>query len=126
MADDSIKVIASIQVENGEFFKFPKTGSGQLQFAQAAIGGGVPGSITVTTAEMDIDLSPLGTKGWVRLQNVDETNYVDWGPKSAGAMVPIGRMLPGEPALFRLNSAAILRMKANVASCKVQILAFEN
>jgi len=125
---NEVKVIAALQVANGTF-EFPKVGGSQLQFDQAAPGGGVPGSMEIPTTAGGtvVDLSELTTVGWAYFKNLDDTNYVQHGPEAAGAIVVYGRMEPGEPALFRLDPGiANLRMIANTAACLVQILVMED
>ncbi len=64
----------------------------------------------------------VGTYGWSWFQNLDATNYVQWGPTVAGAIAIIGRMNPGEPAgPFRLEPGIVLRMQAHTGACKVQV-----
>jgi hypothetical protein len=121
-----ITVIAALQIRNGNF-ELAQTGASRVSIDQTGVGGGVPGTVTVGVTEQDIDLSALTTLGIVRIVNLDTTNYVTWGPKDgSGNMLPIGRLKPGEPALFRLEPGITLRMIANTAACKVQILANEN
>ena len=125
---DEITVLAAISCLNGNF-RLPQIGSEQLTFDQAAQGGGVPGTVEIGTSEEDVDVSALTTEGWLWMRNLDDTNYVDWGPSSGGTspvMVAIGRMEAGESALFRLKPEVTLRMKANVAACVVQILVLED
>lgn len=123
---NEIKITSAIEVENGNL-KFPRHGGGQpLSFDQATLGGPYPGTIEIGTAEEVVSLSELTTLGWAKFINLDNTNYVTWGPESGGAMVPIGRMEPGEPAQFRIEPGITLRMQANTAACKVMILVFED
>lgn len=87
--------------------------------------------VSVGTAEEDMPIGDVGTEGWLLIRNIDPTNYVTWGPSSAGVMVPMGRLKPssdgkGEWALFRMDSTAILRWKANVAAVKVVMKLFED
>lgn len=125
---DEITVVASIAVENGNF-KLPTIGGDQVSVTQAAIGGGVPGTISIGTSEEDVDLSDLTTEGWLYMKNLDGTNYVEWGASTGGtspSMVQIGRLEAGEPAAFRMSPGAVLRMKADTAACMVQIMAMED
>ena len=86
----------------------------------------MPGTLTVPTAGVDVDLSALTTEGWVRLQNLDDANFVEWGPEVAAVFHPIGRLNAGEPALFRLSPGKTLHLKADTAACLVQVLACED
>lgn len=122
---NEIKVTASLKCSNG-YFEQPQIGSTQLKFDQTAIGG--DGAIVeIGTSEEDIDLSEITTLGWCYMRNLDTTNYVEWGKKDgSGNMQAIGRLEAGEPALFRMNPGVTLRMKANTAACKVQIIVLED
>jgi len=124
---DEIKVTASLQIDNTNF-SMPKIGGTQLTFDQTNEGGMVPGTVKVGSgAEEDISMTELTTPGWLWMKNLDASNYVQWGGKTtAGAMTTIGRMEAGEPALFRLDPSATLRMQANTAECKVLILVAED
>ena len=57
--------------------------------------------------------------GWCFLQNMDATNYVDYGVNDTGSLKAIGRLLPGEYALIRIKPSAQLMAQANVAAVKV-------
>lgn len=125
---DEIRVKASIKVENGEF-QFPEIGRSEVRVDQAAEGGGVPGTLSIGTSEEDVDLSALTTEGWLWMKNLDTTNHVQWGASTGGtfpSMVTIGRLEAGEPALFRMEPGATLRMKANSSACLVYIGAMED
>lgn len=106
--------------------------------------GPVPGAITVDTFGVDVDLTELTEPGAILLQNLDATNYVEWGlyEDANGLFLPIGELAPnGPPAFFYLSRNAFedyagtgtgttgplnrLRLKANTASCVVVVSAFE-
>ncbi len=120
-----IKVTASIQVDK-DTFHFPKIGGSQLSFDQNAVGGGVPGYVSVPAADTLIALTGIVTNGWAYFRNLDQANYVEYGPTAAGAIAVLGKMKPGEVGLIRLAPGVALRMRANTAACKVQILVFED
>ncbi len=99
----------------------------QVLVDQAAQGAHAPVVIVPHATEADLDLGDIVTPGLVMLRNLDSTNYVTWGPKDGNDdMEPIGRINPGEPALFRFDPAAQLRWQADTADVKVQVLALEN
>jgi len=83
-------------------------------------------TVSIGTSEQDVTFTDVTTLGWIYMLNLDAANYVEWGPKSAGVMVPLGRMQAGEPAVLRLDPGITLRMKANTAPVKVQFKAFGN
>jgi len=60
-------------------------------------------------------------QGYCGLVNLDGTNYVSFGPESAGAIVPAVKLLPGERHFFRWVPSAVYRWQSNTAICKVLI-----
>jgi len=120
---DEIRGSVALNVTNGSFL-FNKNIS--FNFDQAAIGGGNPGTVDVGTSEEVIALGDITTEGWCIIQNLDTTNYVDWGPTSGGSMVQVGRLEAGEFACLRLYPGLTLRMQANTSACKVEINVFED
>jgi len=121
---EEIKIRSGIEVTK-DSFKFADPNRPTLTFDMDGDGGGNPGVIDVGTSEEDVDLSEFATLGWVWMRNLDDTNYVTWGPKSGASMVALGRLEPGEPAgPFRLEPGITLRMVADTAACKVQVNAF--
>jgi hypothetical protein len=89
----------------------------QLMFAEA---------ITCTTADTAITFTGVTTQGYCMLQNLDTTNYVTFGPASAGAIVNFMRLKAGECAVFRLDPSCTFRVQANTASCKVLIKVYND
>lgn len=91
-----------------------------LKVTQAAIGAHCP-VVSVGTSEEDLSVGDVTTLGWLFLKNLDPTNYVTWGPKSAGAMVALGRIEPGECACLRLEPGITICWAANTAAVKVKV-----
>lgn len=105
--------------------------------------GPTPGAFTVDTFGVDVDLSQLTTPGLAWFHNMDADNYVEYGiyDPADDSFDPFGELLPGECFPIRLSrnfaeqyegtgtgtSAATkrLRFKANTASCRVRVDAFE-
>jgi len=118
-------IVASLNcsVVNGTFTADPNVPT--VEMVQTNAGGGNPGTVTVTTSEGDITIG-LTTPGICIIQNIDPTNYVEYGPKSGGAMVVFGKIKPGEFAFFRFGASVTLRCKANTASVKLRIQTFED
>lgn len=94
---------------------------GTVQVTQAAQGLHAP-TVSVGTSEEDLDIGDLGasTVGYLFMRNLDTTNYVQWGPKSGGAMVAVGRLKAGEVACLRVEPSVTIRWVANTATCLVQ------
>lgn len=118
---DEITVSMSMAVSNGNLSFSRNVGS--KSFDQAAVGGPTPAMLTIGTIEESVAFSELTTVGWVLMENLDSTNYVEWG-FSSGTYG--GRMEAGESALFRLNPSTTLYMRANTASCAVTVYALED
>lgn len=82
---------------------------------------------SVGTSEQDLTVpADIATLGYAFLQNLDATNYVEYGPKSSGAMVPFGKLKAGEVACVRLDPGITLRWKADTAPVKVQITIYND
>ena len=93
---------------------------------QAVAKGPTPGTVNVGTSEEVISFAELTTLGLIQILNLDTTNFVQFGPESAGAMVAAMRLKPGEPNQFRLEPGVTYRAKADTAACNVQFMAFNN
>ena len=102
--------------------------------ADVAVGKGpTPGAFTVTAAGVDADLSQLDTPGLCWIQNLDDTEIVEWGIWDGATFFGVGRLLPTEMALFRLSeefsvgtSTNNLRFVSQGADCFVSVLGFES
>ncbi len=122
----TVKVIQSIQVTNGNSI-LPAIGASTQTHVQDAVGGPTPGAIATSTTATAVDLSELGTEGWIRLKNLDDTDSIHWGPDSGGStLVEIGTLEPGESALFRLFVGATLMLDASANTPICEVLAFED
>jgi hypothetical protein len=97
---------------------------GPVSVVQTTIGGGNPGTVTVTTSEGDITIG-LTTPGNIVIENLDATNFVEYGPKSGGSMILFGKILPGDFHKFYLGGSVTIRAKADTASVKLRIRADE-
>ena len=121
---DEFRITSKIRLINGSL---KVNIGGVYTFDQNTAGGPAVGYLTIGTSEESVSLSELGTEGFAWFQNLDDTNYVQWGPDSGGSMVAVGRMKAGEVAgPFRLEPGLTLKMKANTAACKVLAYVFEN
>ena len=119
MANEII-VSAGIQVRNGSMSDRFQPGNKAVD--QAAVGGPTPGYVTIGTTEESVAFGELTNKGWVMMQNLDPTNYVQWGFSTG---VYGGRMRAGETAgPFRMDATSIF-LRANTAACKVLIKGYE-
>ena len=58
--------------------------------------------------------------------NTDSTNYVQYGPKSGGAMVPFNKILAGQShGPMYLDDSVTIRAKANTAAVRLKFMACE-
>lgn len=134
---NEIRVIAYLEALKG-LFQFPRVG-GAFTFDLNGGGGDAPGFVDADVTETPVDLSSLTRPGWAFMQNLDPTNFVDWGAgPNLGAgtgLTPgtgtfddllIGRMYPGEPAIFRLHPYAQLVLRADTAACRVMVRVLED
>lgn len=120
---DEIKIRLTMTVENGTF----KTtiSPAQVDVDQSAIGcGGYVQSIG--TSEEVVNFGDVALAGYAFLQNVDATNWVEYGPENAGAMVSFGKLKPGEIAVLRIKPGVVMRAKANAAAVKLDVRLFED
>ena len=120
---NEIQTTLNVAVVNGNFRQ--TFAPGTIQITQAAQGAYSP-IVSVGTSEEDLTTGDIGTLGILCLRNLDATNYVQWGPKSAGTMVVAGRVKPGEVAYLRLEPGVTLRWIANTAAVKMQVMLLEN
>jgi hypothetical protein len=120
---NEITAYLSLDVANG-YLSFPFS-TGQLQFDQTTARAGNPGTVNIGTSQEDIALGDLVNPGYVFIQNLDTTNYVQVGPKSAGVMVNAIRLYPRQFAFFPLDSAVTLRAVANTAAVNILVLALD-
>ena len=93
---------------------------------QAAIGkwGGI--QIVGFAAEEDLAVTDIATLGWCFLQNLDAANFIKYGPKSGGVMIPFGRLKPGEFCWVRLEPGITIRCIADTAVVKLDIRLYED
>ena len=103
---------------------------------------GSPGGMTVAVTGTDVDMSQITIPGFCWLQNLDPTNYVEYGIKDSisGNFYPLGELLPGECYLLRLSryilqelagtgtgivASSTFHLKAAAAPCRCIVRVFE-
>lgn len=105
--------------------------------------GSCPGSFTATLEGVAANLTELTTPGYGWMQNLDSTNYVEWGIRdpATDAFYPLGELAPGETQVIHFSrnllesytntgtgttgSVNQLWFKANQAACNIMLHAFE-
>lgn len=113
---NEISLTINGQLVNGNLKSTFAPGTKQYTQTTAGLWSNV---VSVGTSEEDLTLADITTPGILCMINLDSTNYVDWGPKSGGVMVPAGRLKAGDMATFRVGNGVTLRWAANTAACKV-------
>jgi hypothetical protein len=92
---------------------------------QVTVSGNIvdgPKTVTVGTSEEDLTVGDVATLGWVYGRNIDATNFVKYGPKSAGSMIVFGRCKPGEIFCFRFEPGITLRWIADTGAVNMDIM----
>ena len=94
--------------------------------------GPIPGAITVTVAGTNLDFSQFSTPGFVRVANLDSTNYVEIGIYALTVFYPVIELLAGESYVFRwtrdaksLASSAVIQARADTAQLFLSVEGFE-
>ncbi len=107
--------------------------------------GPTPGLLLASLAGTNVDLSQLTQPGLCRIQNLDETNFVEYGmyDPDLGVTLYLGEILPGESFILRLSrflgsemgtatgtstvgSGGLLRIKAHTAACRILVECFDS
>lgn len=138
---DEITIRVSLRVVNGTLYH--QSNPTAFTANMAGTGGPSPGTIVATTAGTDVYFTGLTEPGWCSFQNYDPTNYVQIGiyEPTGAVFYPMLELLPGEIVIVRLTRNLFeqysgsgtgtspqenkLRVKADVASCKVQVNGFD-
>ena len=118
---DEIRMNLQVNVNKAAAFFNKAILSTNKTFAQTGVGGPSPGRVSVPAADTVISLTGLTTPGIFCITNHDATNYVEFGPTAAGAIVVFMKLTPGESGVFRLASGVVLRGRANTAACVCSI-----
>lgn len=139
MADEA-RVQFSLTIRTGNL---SETIQESFTFDVAGVNGPYPGSVIATVDGTEVDLSGLTTPGACVIKNLDETNFVEvgiWEPATS-KLYPFLEIGPGESTVFKFSRNILeeyegtgtgtsaptnqVRIKANTASCKVQVKAYE-
>ena len=121
---NEITVSFNAQVVNG--FMRETIQPGQVQIDQAAIGRAGHAQEIGTSAEA-VDLGDVSTNGMLYLRNLDDTNYILWGPQSDAATIEVcGKLKAGEFAWLRLDGSIVLWAQADTAACLLDVYLFED
>lgn len=120
----TITASATLTIVNGSYRRTIAPGS--LSVVQDAIGEHAPIISVGSGAEEDFSIGDISTLGYAFFHNLDTANYVTFGPKSGGVMVPMVRLEAGDYCFMRLEPGITLRGQANTAAVKLQMVLMEN
>ncbi len=112
---DEITITMRIGCINGSYNPGTLSVSGAT-FDQAAVGAS-EGVQNIGTSEETLSVGDMTTYGWLYIRNLDATNYVQLGFSTG---VYGCRLEASEPAMFRVEPAGTVYLKANTAACDVQ------
>lgn len=106
---------ATLRVANGSFGLTKQISN--LRNDQTTQGGGGPGTQIVTTSESSVAMAGYG---YVWLQNLDPTNYVQVGFSTGAYNLKL--RAGGAPTILELDGTQTFYLLANLASCNVDII----
>ena len=115
---NEIKVTAGLTCTNGELSVQIATASTQVD--QVTARGGGPGTLDIGTSEETIAFTDT-VPGWIYMKNLDATNFITWGNVTANLDQKL--RAGGAPTVIEMVSGGVLILKADTATCKVQIIA---
>ncbi len=122
---DEITLNFNVSVINGNMRESIQPGLQQID--QANVGrAGHAQSIGFAAPEV-VDLGDVSTNGILILHNLDETNYITFGPQSDAATIEVfGKLKPGEAFPMRLAPGIILWAQADTGDCLLDVKLFED
>jgi hypothetical protein len=119
---NEISATVGLSVVNGNLrISFPQL---TRQYNQTASGLSDQVLSIATTAE-DVSFGDVSTPGLCVIQNLDTTNYVEYGMSDSGTIKKLAKLSAGDVHLIRIAASTTLRMQANTAACKVRVLCLE-
>lgn len=138
---NEIRVQCSLQIRNGalDYASRPTAFLDDM----ALVGGPTPGELTIALAGTNVDLSQLTSPGWCWMQNLDPTNYVEYGTydDATAKFSAFGEILPTKSVIHFLSrflghtfgtgtgtgygGSTHFRIKATGSPCRVVVHAFE-
>lgn len=120
MADELTLSLKFTFEKNG--YKDSRSISDSVTVTGNATCGGVQ---TIGTTHEAIGKGDIGTCGFMRVMNIDSTNYVELGVEVAATFYPFVKLKPGESSVFRLGTSTPYA-KANTASVRIDYLIVED
>lgn len=135
----TVRVSLAIRTGSQQYQSNPTTFQADVSKAAPAS----PGRLTVGVHGSSVDLSKVATPGLCWVQNLDPTNFVEYGIRdpSGGKFYPLGEIMPGEFYVLRLSRNVLedytntgtgttgavntFWLKADTAPCEVDVQVFE-
>jgi len=111
---DELTISAKLQCVNG--FVDEKDDDASFTVTQTTLSSACPGFWPVGTTEESTTFADLTTPRWVKIKNLDVTNYVEFGASTGVYLI---RLKPGESCVFPLAPSVTLYAKANVATVNI-------
>lgn len=121
---NEFQLTSNLVAKNGAFQD--RFSPGTINIDQSTIGRGGHAQVISIADDNEVDFGDISNAGWCTLQNLDDTNFVEYGPNSGGAMIPFGKLLPGEYAVLRLSPSIVMRAQADTAPVKLDVTVYEN
>ena len=82
--------------------------------------------VSIGTSEEDISVGDVTTLGYCFMRNLDAANFVKYGPKSSGVMIPFGKLKATEYAIFRLMTGVTIRAIADTGAVNTEIIVMQD
>lgn len=119
---NQIQAQFSFTLQNGDHSEHVEVND--FQDSQTGLGAHKP-ILSIGTVEEVVSFGDVTTPKYLFFRNLDDTNFVQIGPESGGALVPLASPGPGQWGFLPLDPGVILRAKADTAACKVLFLITE-
>lgn len=112
----------SLSITNGNY-----TDSYRLAYSVTQNNFGVNAEIvSVPTSATTYSFSNLTTYGITLIQNLDATNYVEYGISVSSVFQPFGKIKAGETHLLRLFPGITFQMLANTAAVNIFVSCWQD
>lgn len=118
---NEINFNATLEVSNGSL----KVSQKRQRRADQTTAGAWVGVQNIGTTEEVLSVAGVVAARAILIENLDDTNYVDFGPEVAGALEELIQLQPGDIAMLPLFPGAVIRGKANTAAVDVAYMLVE-
>lgn len=83
-------------------------------------------AIPTTAGGTVLAVTNITSFGYAYFKNLGPTNYVEIGPESGGAIIPLIRLKAGRTAWLPLKPGVAMRALANTAAVALEVMVFES